>query len=96
MSYKVGKPEGLNFSGSEDERGDDDGSPRRSRRRRPRPPPSPRRAKSPDPDHPSWGFGNSRGGPTRGTKMDQGDHQGTMDLKGRGVSLDSLGQRVQR
>ena len=64
MSYKVGKPEGLNFSGSEDERGSEDGSPRRSRRRRPRPPPSPRRAKSPDPDHPSWGFGNSRGGPT--------------------------------
>ena len=58
MSYKVGKPEGLNFSESENDKDSEDGSPRRSRRRQTRR--SPRKVKSPDPDHPSWGFGASR------------------------------------
>ena len=62
MSYKVGKPEGLNFSDSEDERV----SKSSTRRKRIK---SPRRISSPDPNQPSWGFGNSRA-PSRGDFRD--------------------------
>ena len=51
MSFKVGKPEGLNPSDSEDE-----AKPRRPKGYLP----SPRRVRSPSPEHPAWGFGDSR------------------------------------